>query len=107
MFLQREHALSVRSKFTAPEGDHLTLLNLYRMYKNAKGNIEWCRENFINTRNMSIVVDVRKQLRGACEKLGIPLHSSKNSEDILKCLLSGLFVNTAQHVEEGKYKTVS
>ena len=56
---------------------------------------------------MTMVVEVRKQLRDLCLRLGLPLVSSKNSDDLRRCLLSGLFMNTAQHVGEGKYKTVS
>ncbi len=36
--LQREAALEVRKKFVSHEGDHITLLNIYRAYKAAKGN---------------------------------------------------------------------
>lgn len=35
---QRDHALTTRQKFISTEGDHLTLLNIYRGYKAAKGN---------------------------------------------------------------------
>lgn len=30
--------LEVRAKFNSPEGDHIMLLNVYRMYKAAQGN---------------------------------------------------------------------
>ena len=50
---------------------------------------------------------MRKQLRDLCLRLGLPLVSGKSSDDLRRCLLSGLFMNTAQHVGEGKYKTVS
>ena len=68
---------------------------------------EWCQDNFINTRSMATVVEVRKQLKDLCLRLGLPMASSKSGEDLRRCLLSGLFMNTAQHAEEGKYKTVS
>ena len=35
---QRDQALEVRAKFDSPEGDHVMLLNVFRMYKAAKGN---------------------------------------------------------------------
>ena len=68
---------------------------------------EWCHDNFINTRSMATVVEVRKQLKDLCLRLGLPMASSKSGEDLRRCLLSGLFMNTAQHAGEGKYKTVS
>ena len=68
---------------------------------------EWCHDNSINTRSMATVVEVRKQLKDLCLRLGLPMVSSKSDEDLRRCLLSGLFMNTAQHAGEGKYKTVS
>ena len=68
---------------------------------------EWCQDNFINTRSMATVVEVRKQLKDLSLRLGLPMASSKSGEDLRRCLLSGLFMNTAQHAGEGKYKTVS
>lgn len=35
---QREKAMAAREKFSSPEGDHITLLNIYRGYRSAKGN---------------------------------------------------------------------
>ena len=35
---KREEATAVRHKFSSPDGDHLTLLNIYRAYKAVKGN---------------------------------------------------------------------
>ena len=35
--------LEVRAKFDSPEGDHIMLLNVYRMYKAAQGNkVQYC-----------------------------------------------------------------
>jgi len=33
---QREEALSVRQKFVATEGDHITLLNIFRAHRTSK-----------------------------------------------------------------------
>ncbi len=35
---KREKAASVQQKFVSADGDHITLLNVYRAYKSAKGN---------------------------------------------------------------------
>ena len=35
---KREEALSARRKFLSDDGDHMTLLNIYRAYKGVKGN---------------------------------------------------------------------
>ena len=35
---KREEALAARKKFLSVDGDHMTLLNIYRAYKGVKGN---------------------------------------------------------------------
>ena len=35
---QQERALAARQKFSSPDGDHITKLNIYRAYKAVKGN---------------------------------------------------------------------
>ncbi|NXU70138.1 DHX33 helicase, partial [Oreotrochilus melanogaster] len=66
---RREEVQSVRKKFISSEGDHLTLLSIYRAFRNVNGNKEWCKENFVNSRNMLLVSDVRAQLRDICVKV--------------------------------------
>lgn len=96
---RREEVLAVRRKFTSSEGDHMTLLNIYRAFKKVGGNKvslmkqthvtlknpgftaasfferlplkEWCRENFVNSRNMGLVKEVQAQLREICHKVHI------------------------------------
>ncbi|MEE6469896.1 hypothetical protein FKM82_008809 [Ascaphus truei] len=66
---KRDEVQAVRKKFISSEGDHITLLNIYRAFKNLGKNKEWCRENFINGRNMMLVSEVRSQLRDICIKV--------------------------------------
>lgn len=95
---RRDEVLAVRKKFTSSEGDHITLLNIYRAFKKVSGNKvrkgqvtkkvsclsailtqrrlvfqEWCRENFVNNRNMSLVKEVLAQLKDICLKVNKPL----------------------------------
>ena len=51
-----------RAKFFQQEGDHLTLLNVYNKWKEAKFSNPWCKQNFIQSRAMRRAQDVRKQL---------------------------------------------
>ena len=69
----------------------------------------WCRENFIHMRNMSTVLDVRRQLCELCERVGVKLSSggAECSEELRRALIGGLFMNAAEHIGEGKYLTVS
>jgi HrpA-like RNA helicase len=53
---KRDQATEARKKFLHPDGDHLTLLNVLKSYWEVKGDMEWCRENFINNRNVKIAM---------------------------------------------------
>ena len=52
----REKSKKAYEKFKSCEGDHVSLLLFYRAYKQAKGNINWCRDHFVNTRNIKTVI---------------------------------------------------
>ncbi|KAM3853093.1 ATP-dependent RNA helicase DHX33 isoform 2-T2 [Vipera latastei] len=103
---RRDEVQAVRKKFISSEGDHVTLLNVYRAFKNINGNREWCKENFVNSRNMMLVSDVRAQLRDICIKLSIPLESSRSDTGtIRRCLAYSLFMYTAELQPDGTYAT--
>lgn len=36
-----------------------------------RGNAQWCHDNYINSRSMKTAVEIRKQLVGYCQKIGI------------------------------------
>ena len=58
---------------------------------------------------MKTVVDTRRQLSELCERVGVVVSSggAECSQSLRKALLGGLFMNVAEHIGEGKYKTVS
>ncbi|KAM9728398.1 ATP-dependent RNA helicase DHX33 [Menidia menidia] len=101
---RREEVLAARRKFTSSEGDHMTLLNIYRAFKKVSGNKEWCRENFVNSRNMGLVKDVQAQLRDICLKLNLKLEScGADTGSVRRCLAHGMFVNAAELQPDGSY----
>ncbi|KAI9563591.1 hypothetical protein GHT06_011055 [Daphnia sinensis] len=104
---QREQANNVRAKFASSEGDHMTLLNIFRAFRTAKQNRNWCFENFVNYRNLLYAVEVRKQLAELCERTNIPMKScNPQTEPIRRCLLAGLFLSVAEYQREGHYLTL-
>jgi ATP-dependent RNA helicase DHX33 len=106
---KQEMAKKVIQKFETSEGDHVMLLNVYKAFKAAKGNKEWCSDNFIHLRNMKNALDVRKQLSALCEK-SIPKKRTscgQNTELVRKCLTKGLFQSVALLQKEGHYKTTT
>ncbi|KAI8391721.1 P-loop containing nucleoside triphosphate hydrolase protein, partial [Radiomyces spectabilis] len=106
---KREEAAEARRKFFHPEGDHLTLLNVLKAYWEVKGDIEWCKENFINIRNMKIALEVRDQLIRFCERFDIPpsVSCGSDTDAVLKCFLTGFFHNTALLQPDGSFKSVA
>uniref|UniRef100_A0A8D2C130 RNA helicase n=1 Tax=Sus scrofa TaxID=9823 RepID=A0A8D2C130_PIG len=103
---RRDEVQSARKKFMASEGDHITLLNIYRAFRNTGGNKDWCKENFVNSKNMMLVAEVRAQLRDICLKMSMPILSSRGDmERIRRCLAHSLFMNSAELQPDGSYAT--
>ncbi|XP_064595084.1 ATP-dependent RNA helicase DHX33-like [Liolophura sinensis] len=105
---KKEEALAARRKFISSEGDHITLLNIFKAYRGVNGNKQWCHDNFINMRNMKTAMSVRKQLREISVRLELPLQScGLDTTSIRKCLSMGLFLNSAELQKEGEYCTLT
>ncbi|KAI5757196.1 DHX33 [Gulo gulo luscus] len=103
---RRDEVQAVRRKFMSSEGDHITLLNIYRAFKNLGGSKDWCRENFVNSKNMALVAEVRAQLRDICLKMSMPMLSSRgDGESVRRCLAHSLFMSTAELQPDGTYVT--
>lgn len=101
---RRDEVLAARKKFTSSEGDHMTLLNIYRAFKKVSGNKDWCRENFVNSRNMGLVKEVQAQLKEICLKLNLKLEScGADTGNVRRCLAHGMFVNAAELQPDGTY----
>lgn len=49
---REEESDQVREKFSVPESDHLTYLNVYMQWKNNNYSSIWCNEHFIHTKAM-------------------------------------------------------
>ncbi|XP_029069217.1 ATP-dependent RNA helicase DHX33 [Monodon monoceros] len=103
---RRDEVQAVRKKFISSEGDHITLLNIYRAFKNTGGNKDWCKENFVHSKNMMLVAEVRSQLRDICLKMSMPILSSRgDTESVRRCLAHSLFMSTAELQPDGSYAT--
>jgi pre-mRNA-splicing factor ATP-dependent RNA helicase DHX15/PRP43 len=64
---QRQQADAAHSEFAHPDGDHLTLLNVYHSYKNncpdANTASQWCWQNYLSYRTLQQADNVRAQLQ--------------------------------------------
>lgn len=100
-----------RRKFTAEEGDALTLLNTYMAFINpriGKQSARWCGVHRINFKAMSRAVAIRSQLQRYMLRFGIDTSVSCEGdiERLVKCLVSGYFKNAARRDANGDWRSV-
>ena len=103
---KREEALESRKKFTASEGDFFMLLNIFRAFRQNKGCKSWCVDNFVNFRNMSTALDIRKQLRELCLKANIAISSNSDMSALRRSIAQGFFTNAAELHPDGSYRSL-
>ncbi|XP_022985184.1 pre-mRNA-splicing factor ATP-dependent RNA helicase DEAH10 [Cucurbita maxima] len=118
----REKLEEARAKmkcFSSLEGDHLTLINVYRSAEEflnkkklelSKEKVEkslkkWCKENFINSRSLRHARDVHSQIREHVEQMNLPLHScGDDTIQFCRCLAASFFLNVATKQPDGTYR---
>ncbi|KAF7547679.1 hypothetical protein G7Z17_g7555 [Cylindrodendrum hubeiense] len=86
-----------RAKFNDPNGDHLTLLNVYNAWKQSGFSTPWCIENFIQARSMRRAQDVRTQIIKIMERYRHKIVSCGHETDrVRRALCAGFFRNAAR-----------
>lgn len=100
-------------KLKHPSGDHCTILNAFRAYQEVasgtNGQVKaWCMKNSLNDRALSEAMEIRRQLRGICKRIGIntDLSCGDQVQPILHCLVLGLVQNAAFIQPNGLYKQI-
>eukprot|EP00173_Palmaria_palmata_P003151 Plantae.Rhodophyta-Palmaria_palmata.ctg3272.p1 GENE.Plantae.Rhodophyta-Palmaria_palmata.ctg3272~~Plantae.Rhodophyta-Palmaria_palmata.ctg3272.p1 ORF type:complete len:257 (+),score=52.47 Plantae.Rhodophyta-Palmaria_palmata.ctg3272:95-772(+) len=108
----RKEASAARDIFVSPDGDHLTLLRVYREYLQSGSSDKWCYDNFINARSLKSAANIRNQLQKIALRQDIQLTSrhyqdKHYSSKIRQALLSGYFMQVAyKDNRAGQYLTV-
>ncbi|KAJ5152392.1 Pre-mRNA-splicing factor ATP-dependent RNA helicase PRP43 [Penicillium capsulatum] len=113
---QRKRADEMKALFTHPDGDHLTLLNVYHAFKGdlAQANLkQWCHDHFLSLRSLQSADNVRMQLlrimeREELEMVSTPFEDKKYYENIRRALCAGFFMQIAKKEAQGKsvYTTI-
>lgn len=82
-----------RRKFTAEEGDHLTLLNAYNAFvRYGKSSPKWCAQHRLNYKAVSRAQSIRKQLKKYLDRFNIPVESCEGDiRRLRQCLVTGYF----------------
>lgn len=96
-----------KAKFHQAEGDHLTLLAVYRGWEASKFSNPWCFENFVQARSMKRAQDVRKQLVTIMDRYKLDLFSAgKNYKLICKAITAGFFTHAAKKDPQEGFRTL-
>ncbi|XP_062327038.1 pre-mRNA-splicing factor ATP-dependent RNA helicase PRP16 [Osmerus eperlanus] len=104
---REEESDQVREKFSVPESDHLTYLNVYLQWKNNNYSSIWCNEHFIHTKAMRKVREVRSQLKDIMVQQRMSLASCGSDWDIIrKCICAAYFHQAAKLKGIGEYVNV-
>lgn len=96
-----------RARFFNSQGDHLTLLNVYRSWAMNGYNKRWCSDNFIQERSMRRAQDVKSQLVRIMNKNQHGLVScGLDTDKVVRAFCSGFFKNSAKRHHQEGYQTL-
>lgn len=118
-----EEARAARKSFESSEGDHITLVNVYRaaaecLEKSKNANAKektmekalnrWCFENFINYRSLRHARDVHSQIQGHVQQMGLNLSScGDDMVQFRRCLTAAFFLNAAMRQPDGSFRALA
>ncbi|PVF95206.1 P-loop containing nucleoside triphosphate hydrolase protein [Serendipita vermifera] len=102
---------AARTEFVAPEGDHMTLLNLYKGFIRNKHDKNWAYRHYVSADNLNLAERIRNQLLCIMERHDLRVISAANVEqqqiNIRKALVCGSFMQVAHKSgAPGIYRTV-
>ena len=60
-----------KRRFSAAEGDHVTLLNVFLAFERSGRSSKWCRDHFVNYRGLCRVIELREQLSRMLKKFKV------------------------------------
>ena len=111
----RKAADEMKALFAHPDGDHLTLLNVYHAFKGSDAQADpkrWCHQHFLSLRALQSADNVRQQLKRIMETheielISTPFEDKRYYENIRRALVAGFFMQVAKKEASGKtYTTV-
>ncbi|XP_076868082.1 ATP-dependent RNA helicase DQX1 [Brachyhypopomus gauderio] len=101
---KEETAAIHRRLFMHPEGDHLTLINIYNAYLQNNEDEAWCATNFLNASALQLAVIIRAELLEVMQRIELPVSPpafgcQDNITNIKRALISGFFLKVAHDVD--------
>ena len=114
----RERAAALRARFASLDGDHVTLLRVFRGFQAAppRERKRWCADFFLSHRALKRAADIHAQLMGHLDAL--PRDQGRRSPELAsaaegdsaplrRALVAGLFAHAAVREPGGRYVVVA
>ncbi|KAM9323469.1 ATP-dependent RNA helicase DQX1 [Pholidichthys leucotaenia] len=92
-----------------PEGDHMTLINVYHAFIEHNQDESWCTTNFLSHAALRLAVVIRAELLEVMQRIELPVSPptfgcQDNCTNIKRALISGFFLKVAYDVDgSGNY----
>lgn len=106
---KEEAAATHRRPLLHPDGDHLTLINVYNAYIQHNQDEAWCATNYVNAASLRLAVLIRAELLEVMQRIELPVSPPAfgchdNNTNIKRALISGFFLKVAHDVDgSGNY----
>lgn len=91
------------------EGDHMTLINIYKAFIEHNQDEAWCTTNFLSHAALRLAVVIRAELLEVMQRIELPVSPpafgcQDNCTNIKRALISGFFLKVAHDVDgSGNY----
>jgi len=76
--------------FRDMQGDFVSYVKLYRTYMNMTNKERFCENNYLDTRVMAEIANIKFQLEDIVSHMGIPLTGGGSMDNYLCCIASGM-----------------
>ncbi|XP_062269325.1 ATP-dependent RNA helicase DQX1 [Platichthys flesus] len=96
-----------------PEGDHMTLINIYKAFTEHNRDESWCTTNFLSPASLRLAAVIRAELLEVMQRIELPVSPpafgcQDNCTNIKRALISGFFLKLAHDVDgSGNYLLLS
>ena len=99
-----EESDAAREKFSVPESDHLTLLNVYQRAKQYKFDPQWCTKHFIHSKGIRKAREVHAQLVDLMKQQKLEPRSTGGKWDVVRrSICAAYFYNSSKIKGIGEY----
>ncbi|XP_022600356.1 ATP-dependent RNA helicase DQX1-like [Seriola dumerili] len=106
---REEAAVSHWRPLMHTEGDHMTLINIYKAFTEHNQDEAWCTTNFLSHASLRLATVIRAELLEVMQRIELPVSPpafgcQDNCTNIKRALISGFFLKVAHDVDgSGNY----